>query len=1456
MPENIAVSSNDSDEAEKQSGFSAPPSDSALISDTSTDSVTASDAVDGSQQKAATDGVSEAAPSDGTVEGEGAAPSGEADAKPAPEAPHGIRAAASGQRAKKTDSGAIQLPVDVQLTVVQKARAVFVPSVHYLLQIDTFTSDQRIWIVTGRPQSGKFTCALHLGLALLRQGRPLNRDLYGSQGGSGAERRPEDYAHGIRLLRQRITDRMGARERILEQDALTELATLEARLFDNLNSMQQSSDNENLRSDRYQVLAQLNARSIDLFSMNFYDLCRWSETQDTALERAPFLQSLPAVKIIRRGLRDGFSLPDLLQEQNIERQTIYILERAFEQGMHQSELSGVLQASLSSKDSYLIITTELTEQSLSTLSLPRISTRFAGAAAEFQTFLRNVLGSHLDYYEAIDGLPENLRLKVEGASDQILLNALRQPFTIDMFCARLRGLPPDANIEAISKLADQVGRIDYEATRSWFRALSENDRLYALLAYLFTGVERYLLDDLYTLSVQYLRKDGVERLFDPRGLGLGDIRDHVRAHVTESNTIQFNNPALEEEVRRQVGNYHHILWSLCEHVFAPFIVEFRASSYGALRQSLGASIGRMGVYHLVKLEPLLDGLAAHESGGVAATAGYILDALVRTDPARCGWSVERLERWSRSQDPDLMWAASAAVWRIYDAVADIAHSDDATSPTVRLAADALERLRAILTELASHPDRFRDEARARATRQAEEVVRGAISDAPEGNQTEQTRTEAGRQRMQQELVRVQIQQWTAMLVEGVSYALLQLSRKHAVDIITLLSQWLQEPPNSNQHVVGELAVQHLFAETIAAREQGSSAGRLILDRHEPLLGLVGPMLGADTDTLRDILQTLRHWINQTGWDERVQRALVGTIAQAKDADRIRLVELITDEWVGPDEAVSRIAHSLVARARMIDGFPVDVYDGNPTLVLVDSTRPARRQRDIGARLARLVAIELAAITPTTIGALGFAQPRIEQVGVTSTSSILAPTLASRLLVPVLERCTGPKTPLALALTWGPILDVEDCLDGPWAKRLLVAELSPQQDLLQGIDCVQVSQGASLRTAADQFIDKALIRLFQGFAARDASAWWVRIGPLLHLESPDLDAIDACIDRWTADLDAPPRGSATDPLRAVVTTMCWMATANLPACVERLIRWMASEDARHQLVGKAVGRAMFYLFGSMSPAPMVDTHSELLQLVAPLSKQGWASVRAILFAARRWARAQSWAERLISPPDGESAEILRLVDALSADDRSQLTQFLTTWVHPLEGDDPDATPARITRLAEQIKLRLVLGTRKPLPSLVEGQSYGILMVDTSVSRAPQRRILAQIASLAVREIRRRYGSTVQLLTYRLGQDYPLAGPSEQPGAAVIAPHDGAFPPRLLGPILDRLTPDQVRFVVLLSTAPAHDEEDWYETSWANHIHVYNHTNRSVQPFKAIPPQSTVKNGAEAIAEYLATQYPQG
>lgn len=1315
--------------------------------------------------------------------------------------------AASGMgEAGKRDEPAPAHTIAVAAEVVQKVRGVFVPPLSYVEQRDAIGPDRRLWAVTGEAQSGRFTCAVALGLALRGQGPPADPALYGDHEGGFAQRDTRtDYEPGLALLRRRLEAPAGPGEDQFERDEdYAEFLSLEAQLED---ALRPTYESENVRAERHRVLGLLSRLAYKLFGASFWTLCShpagFADTGDPPL---PLFRLIPSAALTSRALLD------ILRDEGPSPGSVYICESAFESGVRREDLVDGLRDMLRATDSYLILTAGPRGQALRSAGLPVISTHFWRDKVRHSRFLQAILESHLDYYESLDERAAQLREQVDQLRER-LLGALRRPKAIDQFCAELRWLPAGARAEEIAALADQLGHLSPGAAREWFQGLGDNERLYAMLVALFEGVDRLRLDDLYAAAVSHLRQGGVGQLCDPRAIGLAELRNRARVQIAATGGLQFNHDALAREARAQIASYHPALWSVCEQVLVPLVLQAPGPAAPS-RESLGVAVGRVGMYHWRRLDPVLDSLADHDDGAVAATVGHILDGVARADPASAPRVAEKIASWARSRAPYRMWAASASIWRVYGGIAAAA-----ADPQARHAVDALAKLRASLSEIAARPHSFDKPTVEQAERRVAALAAEAEARA-DGAQVEEERDR---------LLTAELQRLEAEQIEAITYALAQIARHSVADVVALVRAWLEDPPDSKQHWVGTIAALRLMEVP-----DGVGPPALSVERHELLLDLVAPMLDADERAIRVLLGTLRRWALADGWATRIGDRLHRLLARAPGQQRRLLAELLCELWTYAEPAAVTIAHRVAGRSRLIDGWPVDVA-GDSAVILVDQARPTGRQRAFGVRLAHTVAGHLAAVTPVAVRALGLAGRHDFEPG----ELVAAP----RLGLPALEAAGGPGGGLALILAWGPVLDLEDLGHGRWAGRALLTALGPELPCPPGVTPVPLPARRTSGQAAEQIVDAGLARLAQGMAARDAAAWWRTVAPALGLARPDAPAILARLKAWVAELDRPPASPDADPLRAIIATVCWLSAANLNVCVTLLVALLHGADERERLAGGAAARALLRLYGSAEAPPPPATHAGLLRLLAPLAPQGLPGVEAALFAARRWARDPAWADRLLDPPGGGPPELLQMIDALGAADRVALGPLLERWGEPLSGEAAGPMPAPAALVREALALQLGRGPAAALPPLAPGQGYGLLVLASSARRR------AAVAREAARAIMLRHGGATVPVILRLGRSAPLgclvAG--DDPDALALDPQGDPAP--LLGPLLERARPEQVRFVVLIGEAAPLDEADWEATTWAGRLYVYR-DGPAERGARQIPPGRTAAEGGEAIAAYLA------
>jgi len=295
-------------------------------------------------------------------------------------------------------------------------------------------------------------------------------------------------------------------------------------------------------------------------------------------------------------------------------------------------------------------------------------------------------------------------------------------------------------------------------------------------------------------------------------------------------------------------------------------------------------------------------------------------------------------------------------------------------------------------------------------------------------------------------------------------------------------------------------------------------------------------------------------------------------------------------------------------------------------------------------------------------------------------------------------------------------------------------------------------------------------------------------------------------------------------------------------------WLTDGNELSRLMGVVCGKTLFRVYAQCDPVPSVQSHAALLELAPLLAEQGWDGAEAVLYAARHWGEQPEWLERLFTRSDGNLGELVQLVDAVLPESHDVLADTLKGW---LAAENDKAAPGSIVKMAERLQLRMALGTRTPLPDLPEDHTYGLIIVDASSHNRRARNRLAKLASNVIKGLNERNQETLHLLVYRMGQDYPVAGPGEKPSADALIPSGSSPRPRLMGPLLEVHSVQQVSFVLLLTNGSVIDAEDWHDTHWIERIRVYSDVDRSVwfRTDSLIPRQSELEEAEQVIIRNL-------
>ena len=700
----------------------------------------------------------------------------------------------------------------------------------------------------------------------------------------------------------------------------------------------------------------------------------------------------------------------------------------------------------------------------------------------------------------------------------------------------------------------------------------------------------------------------------------------------------------------------------------------------------------------------------------------------------------------------------------------------------------------------------------------------------------------------------QIREWARDNVGSILHAIRQMARSNGRDAVELLSEWLHSENTDYVRDIAVLASKDLFA---------SSSSDLVLttERHAPLLDLIESLLSADAKATQIVLQTLLQWLRISGWPEQIHRALLKVANRAKGPEAKTLQTVLLNEWLDSDQPdAHRIASSVIGRLYVMRGTPMDMPDRSRAVIALDATPVACRGRH-AARIGCQIHARLDALLDTWILRMGQSEALVHPRQPKPSLQLQPAYPRPRLLATPLETVEASTVSLALALAWQPPLDADDLIGGSWPERLIYVSVtgSGRRKEAPIPDATGRREGnsegqwwAAVVTipadglSLDGVEDIALRGLARSLSARSSAEWWSTLSGAIDLPVDNITGIGEKLTEWTFLLDDEQHAGIA---RIILCSALWLSVADPAQCVGLLNTWLDSPDELTRLAGAACGTAIFRLYAESQPSPDLEKVSVLLGLAPCLAKEGWRRAEAVISAARRWSEDPAWADRLLVQPDGGPGELVQMVDALPSSDHAKLNAELVSW---LEVKANQKEPAeQIRRLVQRLQVQIALAVRTKLPELDAGHTYVIIVVDHVNGRSSISLDIAGMASRLIEKLNETSQEKIHVLTYRLGQDVPIAGPEERPTAEQLATRTWPLRPRTIGPLLEMHSPQQIGAVMLLVDSPPLDSEDWDGTEWSRRVIVYSASGRpqEIPTFHMVPQQPTLEATELLIIETL-------
>ncbi|MFN6107900.1 MAG: hypothetical protein ACK5EA_26045 [Planctomycetaceae bacterium] len=1135
-----------------------------------------------------------------------------------------------------------------------------------------------------------------------------------------------------------------------------------------------------------------------------------------------------------------------------------------------------------------------------------------------------VLSNHAAWYSSLGGshrLSAELACRIQAHRNR-LSKILTRPASADVFCQRISGNPElancilslsvdgeieDQNIEAIQRMAD----LDPLVTDRWFRGLTRNAQLYAMIIRLFSGVRRSLLERLFAVIVNHLRKQGLGYQ-DLRKSGFDDL--YRQLHV-RPDQMEFDHPGFELQVEVQIQNYGHLFVDLLGIIFAA-LQEFTegngASDQWELRQRIGWFIGRYGAVQFDSFSSLMENLSVHRNSRVSVIAGYAAAELTRTNNRYDGDVIRQIDGWAHSEHGYRMRAAVTTVEKLYPLWAN---------PTQCRRPRNTLGLREILRHAAENvhcfSNRFLDLLRDEEARLlvSEPSIRRErtfrVEDMTPEQRAEMTRTLDNR--LSHRVIEIEKAN-TDAISRAVVFGMFE---SQPIEAVELLREWLnpqrtgydrceengkvislEDNEDVSEGVVSpkpslrqsDMGRQKQNRNFIAARivvllfEMTRGSGRGIDGLNEKrgnmLISLIPYLLGVDVDTSDDrvestyqeqyinpVLRVIAGWVALEEWYKRITSQLLSALSMSSPQVRLRLRRGLLQTWLREQDheiraldnagrsRVRGLAQVVLVRERLLNGVVCDC-NGGEGVIVVDNSREGRLNKT-AADFAFNAYYLLNAQTNLRIAWLGrrdFSdQPPKDRLEMRKLHS------HPRLLMPVLESLDEETVLFVLIPHWGQVCDSADILEvpgdgnplaGSWSGRVIPLPLSGQLgDIEEEIERLPLEWRvlAALRYRSDpsQFVlemrravvanQRRIESLFEQvvypilepivarrLVARSAKKWAEAFKMVLPVDfnahDADAEAIAAFLNSEAQWLDECFDGeNMIDRLRILMSGQQWLASVDPSRAADVVYEWLASVKPG-RIVGVACARALIRVqigsrLGSDKPARVALTparYARLFRLASLLAQHepGPRPALEILFqAAFELAADPEWVRYLISPPDGEMSGLLAACHFGSTrpDLREWIISRLSTWDRAVNslGSSIQSEAVRFGIL--NLRDRLLAGLQQDREKIQSEGSYGLIVLDES----------GRLDDIA-KELLFRMGPNkikgCKILLFRVGRLYPVKSTNGH-----FPPPADSIRPALIGPLLEHSELDgKIRFIVLLAHAIPLDA---WESLEAAHLDGY-------------------------------------
>lgn len=1132
-----------------------------------------------------------------------------------------------------------------------------------------------------------------------------------------------------------------------------------------------------------------------------------------------------ALKVVLCRMRseETLALAEVIRSEPLAAHAVIVIEDAFATGVELRELEAVavgeLARALHDKTSRLVLTTELGTDTLAPLPVVKIAVSAPPLDEVFASYLKS-----FDLDEKVRNRLASLGPRARGT--------LHLPVQVASFFAALAKSAPRTEREILA-LAQDAAEVGQEDLRAWFGGLRGSEQLFTLLRGVMGEMRRPTLERLFVQVVQALRAAGNDWLDDPLRLGFDDLLEGARARDNDG-IVEFRERTYEIEVRRQARSRREMLWEVLEWLIGEIGPGGDWEDW-ELRRGLGTALGRLAAGDRERFLRQLKRVAENPWRTAAAIAGRALAAAVRDDTGLRGHEAAGLLReWIVSGEPDLMWAAAAAVWKVFAAAA--AAADEALKQAL------LKHLETLVLRSATFTKEVRNRVRERAKSGLREGADAARLAAAEAEAKKKL--------------------W-AMGKANRDCAAISLMQVVLIDsrCAPTLALWLKR---DKLRQVAQDAIERLFDGLGEPRTKPSAArfGSLI-EQLEPLLATSGSGPAVDA-----MITALRAWLRWEEWRRPVFKELLGVANRGSGAVRDGLRGALSRRWLAGGDApgekeAAEIALAVVARSYAMDGILMDrpslgrgVFVLDPACVAEEPapaeagqavSRQAAAQRQSREASCRHLLGALEAQLPVSFVHLG--SHRAVALDGGTAAPLNAASAGPRLLLPAVAAAGGDDPSMVLVVSGGPIWDLSDAAGEEWAENLLVIAAGQDAETCEGVTTIRA--GAEITPQDVARVEAQLQARWALALARATAEQWRPALRSCGIEEDLADDPRLVLDSWVEALPAPGQADGQrDLAHRVLCVLCWYAALDLEGCVGLLRSWLSgngegSGASCRRWMGAAGAKALLRIHSAYRPR-VEDVAPRVLfeGLAHPLARCG-DGAEAVLQAAGRWLESETWAAYLAGGVVNGRGRLLRWAEELAPSHAEALRAALASSPPVVPEEAAGGWREAVAALIDRLRIGVSLAQPKALPLLSAGERYGVILLDPSGAD------LAALGAELFTLLAKQEGRRVKPVLYRLGERSPAWVSSEvPPQPSLLGPLEEPLP-RLVGPILAsrELSPQAVAFVLVLSHETPLDVGDWLATPWRQRLHFYQPgAGGALWPaFAALPVLSGQE--APAIARHL-------